>query len=125
MNRTVPLVLVALLVSAGSEPAWSQTGDGRGPVVVTKVRVPYGDLDLTRQAGVDTLLSRVAVATARACGGQTEFGVLRLQEARALRACKAKALDRAVAQLDAPLVRQRLAERSGGRTTVRVAEARP
>jgi UrcA family protein len=115
---------MAVLVSAGSDPARAQTHDWRGPVVVTKVRVPYGDLDLTRDAGVDTLLSRVADAAARACGGRPALGVLMLEEARAYRACKAKAVSQAVAQLDAPLVKQRLAERSGGRV-VRVAEARP
>ena len=123
MLRSVPVVVVALLVTAGSGPAWSESLGHRG-WEVTKVRVPYRDLDLTRADGADLLLRRLSLAAARACGGQPVLGVMMAETARAYRACKAKAVADAVELVQAPLVKQRYAERSGPRP-LKVAEARP
>jgi len=123
MFRPVLVVVVALAVSAGASQARSESYQDHGRVI-SKVRVPYGDLDLSRDAGADMLLSRIASAAARACRGRPALGVLMVQEAQAYRACKAKAVEQAVAQVQAPLVKQRFAARSGPRP-VKVAEVRP
>jgi UrcA family protein len=116
-------LLVALLVSAGSSPAWSQAAPDHGTTVV-KVRVPIGDLDLSQAAGADAFLARVAHAAARACAGKPAVGVLIANEARAYHACKESTLSQAVAQLGSPLVQQRYAEDRGDHY-VKVAARQP
>src|SRR4029453_13991155 len=102
MPRSVPLVVVALVVGAasGSASARPPHSDGSVPVVI---RVPIGDLDLSREAGADAPLKRVAAAASRACYGPPALGVQMPEIARAYRACKAQALERAVAQVDSPM----------------------
>ena len=128
MFRTVTVVVAALVVTAGAGSGWSrtrvQTENRPNGVVLTRVTVPYGDLDLTRAEGADALLRRVAHAASRACGGAPGSGVNAMAEARNYRACTAKAVARAVAQLDDPMVRQRYAARQAAEP-VKVAEAHP
>jgi UrcA family protein len=114
-------VVVALVIGAASGSASAQPSDhGRVPVVI---RVPIGDLDLNRQAGADELLKRVARAASHACGGQPALGVMMPEIARAFAACKAQALNQAVATIDAPMVRERYAARTRG-SPVRLAQAK-
>ena len=122
MSRCVTLV-VALIASVAAAPAWCGS-IGRYDAVVTKVRVPVGDLDLNSQAGADTLIRRVSAAAAHACGGSDAMGVTMLLEQRAYRACKTKAVTQAIAHLDAPVVRARYA-RMTGEAVLQVAEVRP
>ena len=126
--RTVTVVVAALVVTTGAGPGWSrtrvQTEAGPNGVVLTRVTVPYGDLDLTRPEGADALLKRIAQAASRACGGVPGSGVAIMAEARNFRACTAKAVTRAVTQLDDPMVRQRFAARQAA-APVKVAEAHP
>jgi UrcA family protein len=91
---------------------------------VIQVRVPVGDLDLNSRAGADALIQRVSAAADRACGHPADLGVAGVMEQRARHACKANAVDRAVAQVDAPVVQARYA-RMRGAVKVQVAEARP
>jgi UrcA family protein len=123
MSRSVPLVVVALVISAASGSVSAQTGHpGHGSPVV--IRVPVGDLDLNRQAGADALLNRVVAAASRACSGQSAEGIMAAQIARAYRACQAEALEHAAAAADSPMVRQRYAARTGS-ARVQVAQAKP
>jgi UrcA family protein len=122
MSRDVTLV-VALIMSAAAAPAWCWP-IGRPQVHVTQVRVPIGDLDLNSQAGADTLIRRVSAAAAHACGIPEAVGVTRAEELRAYRACKAKALAKAVAQVDRPAVQARYAQVAGA-NVVKVAQGRP
>ena len=123
MSHSVPLLLVALLVTAGASPALSQIDPDPDRTYV-KIHVPIGDLDLTTASGADTLIQRVAHMAAEACTGKPAVGALMLQELRAYRACKDAILTQAVAQLGSPRVAQRYAERHGARS-VNIAEARP
>jgi UrcA family protein len=122
MSRYVILAVV-LIASAAAAPAWCGS-IGRSEAVVTRVRVPVGDLDLNTQAGADTLIRRVSAAAASACGGADAMGVTGLAEQRAYRACKTKAVSQTIARLDAPVVRARYAQMTGA-TVVQVAEVRP
>ena len=114
---------VALIASVAAAPAWCGP-IGRHEAVVTRVRVPVGDLDLNSRAGADTLIRRVSAAAAHACGGSEAMGVTMLLEQRAYRACKTKAVAQAIAHLDAPVVRARYAQMMG-EAVLQVAEARP
>ena len=128
MFRTVTVVVAALVVTTGAGPGWSRSPvhseEGPNRVVITRVVVPYGDLDLTRAEGADALLKRVFRAASRACGGVPSSGLTAMADARNYRACTAKAATRAVAQVDAPMVRQRFAARQAAEP-VKVAEVRP
>jgi UrcA family protein len=125
-NRTslvlaVVITMTASVAASGSARAWPHDGRER---VVTQVRIPLGDLDLTREAGAGTLLKRIRVAAARACGPVVIGGVAVAEEARAQRACRDQAVSRAVAQVDAPVV-QALYAASKPPKPVTVAQARP
>lgn len=118
----MPLVLAAVMVvampGAGSaEPLWK---DYRSVVI----RVPMGDLDLGRDAGADAFLRRVALAASKACGGRPAVSVVWLEEARAYKACKVQAMERAVAQVDNARVYARYAVRKGDAAPVEVAQDR-
>lgn len=110
--------MVVLLIGAGSSPAWSQAPDRNR--IVKQVRVPIGDLDLSRSSDADILLQRLSHAAARACG-RPSFDIDWAAAKRANRACRADAVSRVVADLDAPMVDRRYAESSG---VVQLATAR-
>ncbi|HEY2752042.1 UrcA family protein [Phenylobacterium sp.] len=122
MSRFV-VVAVAFIASAAAAPGWCEPL-GRKPVEVMQVRVPVGDLDLNSRAGADTLIQRVTAAADRACGRSSSGGVTGQMEQRAHQVCKAQAVARAVAQVDASAVQVRYAQNRGA-VKVRVAEARP
>jgi len=112
MSSPTSIATVLVLAVAVSGPAWSETIGEYGPVTVT-VRVPVGDLDLAQPSGADELLRRVRTAARRACGGEPTISPLLLQERRMHRACTERAVGRAVANLDAPLVQERYAQLKG------------
>jgi UrcA family protein len=58
------------------------------------VRVRYGELDLTKDAGVERLYTRLQHAALRVCGGDIDHR--QLARARVQEACVQQALDRAV-----------------------------
>jgi UrcA family protein len=117
MSQSIPLVVVALVVCAASSSVSAEPGQDSSMVAF---RVPIGDLDLNRAADADELLKRVSAEAARACSGPPAEGVMMLEISRAYRACKVDALERAVAEVNSPMVRQRYAERIGA-APVRVA----
>lgn len=123
MVRPTPLLIVAVLMAAGAYPAEGQEPFAPRTTHVT-VRVPIGDLDLSQEAGADTLLRRASMAAKRACGGPPRVSVFLTLETRAFRECRANAMSQAVAQLDSPLVTQRFALGRDAQT-VRLAQARP
>lgn len=124
MVRPTPLLMIAVLMAAGAYPAEGQEGPLTPKPTIVTVRVPIGDLDLSQDAGAETLLRRASMAASRACGGVPGVGVFVMVETKAFRECRAKALSQAVASLDSPVVSQRFAQ---GREAevVRLAQARP
>jgi UrcA family protein len=70
---------------------------------VPSVAVRVGDLDLTQASQASVMLRRLDVAAAKACGA--ERGSLREMQVAVRRSgCYAKAMDRALADLNAPTV---------------------
>ncbi|HEY2780812.1 MAG TPA: UrcA family protein [Steroidobacteraceae bacterium] len=72
-------------------------------------KVEYGDLDLTRDAGVATLYSRIRTA-ARAVCEPTDLVMLNLLRDRT--DCRPDAIARAVADVNAPLLTSYFLERT-------------
>jgi UrcA family protein len=65
------------------------------PDAAPSVRVPYGDLDLTSEQGVNTLHARVTAAARQVCGSDV-VGIRNLQAYAAARSCEAQAIESAV-----------------------------
>jgi UrcA family protein len=63
--------------------------------------VAYGDLDLNKRAGAETMLARLQAGVDRVCGAPGHFTLAQRQQ---YRRCSKQAMDGALAQLDAPLV---------------------
>lgn len=89
MFRSLPFVLcVCSCLTAQTVPAAAE------PAVDTReVAVRHADLDLRTAAGVDALYVRLQHAAAKAC----RRGDDRLVSAARVRACRADAIDRAIA----------------------------
>jgi UrcA family protein len=98
-NRLFALTLAAVaMASASVAPAFADPRDA-----LPAVTVEYDDLNLGGSAGAEEMLGRLDDAARRVCrsAGQGLRGVARFQ---ARQACEAEALNRSVAQLDAPVV---------------------
>ena len=72
------------------------------------VAVSYAELDLSKAAGAEVLYDRLQRAAARVCGvyDRSSSVFYTLNSAKNKRACYEDALSRAVAQIDAPLVKE-------------------
>jgi UrcA family protein len=97
-RRAAALVAFSFTVAtAGATPP--PPVDARDGTVRETVAVPYGDLDLTTDAGARVLYARLTSAAGRVCG---------FADARELslwvrvRHCREQALAAAVARIDAP-----------------------
>lgn len=109
--KTTTAVAATLLAGVGlltgGNPAFaSGTESARNAPRSTTVR--YGDLDLTRSAGVEVLYSRLRSAARQVCGSAGGRNV------RAVKECYRGALDRAVIGMDLPALAA-LHQRSGWR----------
>ena len=86
------LALVAVLSLLGSAQALA--GDGS-----RSIKVGYSDLDLTTQAGADTLYHRIRGAARQVCGYDSSFW-----DQRSFRNCFNSAVGNAVAKVNNPLL---------------------
>lgn len=67
-----------------------------------EARVPYSDLNLASPAGAQAMLNRIKAAASRVCGGTPDNR--EIAQKQFYRGCVKVATDRAVAQLNAPMV---------------------
>ena len=81
-------------------PAQATSLDMEGEAV--SVSIPFGDLDLSRPASANLMLTRVTKAASRACGGRPAVRFMR--ERKEFFLCVDDLTRQAVHQLDAPLV---------------------
>ena len=98
-TRLFALTLAAFaMASAAVAPASAQPRD-----TAPAITVEYDDLTLSSRSDAEDMLGRLEVASRRVCAtaGHGMRGVARFQ---ARQTCEAEALNRAVAQLDAPVV---------------------
>ncbi len=91
LKMTVAAVAIAMTAVAGSATTWAAPGE------IPSVRVPYGDLDLTREEGLAKLHSRVRTAAEQVC---RDFDRLDPEERQTWRECYETAVSKAVAQID-------------------------
>lgn len=97
------VLTIAGAILALAAPATAGVHSAKADVLSTTV--PYGDLDLSRTAGADLMLNRIAQAARYVCGEAPRPGDLAKRKRH--RACLATATDSAVAKLDAPVVTAR------------------
>jgi UrcA family protein len=79
-----------------------------GPVKVLVIVSSHG-LDLSSEAGADLFISRLDTAVNRACDDRPNSGAFTLGRSAEFHACRAKALETAMAYIHSPVVRQRYA----------------
>lgn len=88
---------VALLTFTGTGPAQAAADEQGIQTLTTSVR--YDDLDLSTDAGARTLYQRIVTAARRVCpDDQSRSPKL----ARAVRQCRAAAIDEAVSEIGSP-----------------------
>lgn len=105
------IALTAFVCGAHARPAADD--------IRTDVAVPYGDLNISQEAGARALLARIEHASVRACGYSPHF---RDPQSPAFfylmqdyRRCRAEAVADAVARLRSPVVTQLFAGSAGTR----------
>ena len=105
------IALTAFVYGAHAQPA--------NDVIRKDVAVRYGDLNLSRELGARTMLTRIEHAATTACGDSPYF---RDPQSPAFfylmndyKRCRAEAVAKAVAQLGSPLVTQIYAASTGQR----------
>ena len=99
------LTLAALAFSGLTAVANAQSLD------VSTRQVSYADLNLSNRAGAEAMLNRIEAAAQQVCGGKPHNG--EMQDMTRYRACVSAAEKKAVADLNAPMVTQLYAQRTG------------
>jgi UrcA family protein len=93
--------VLAALLSAGGAFADSRDSE------IAAVAVSYAELDLSKAAGAEVLYDRLQRAAAKVCGVNARTTSLYyVATAAEKKACYQDALSRAVAQIDAPLLKE-------------------
>lgn len=93
LHKTAAFAFVTFLVCINPGHALAAQRD---------MTVSYADLDLTRPAGVETLLTRVRHAAKAVCGGQPDMRDLTMSEH--YNACRQAAVENAVRSINNPLL---------------------
>lgn len=120
--KTMTGLLAATAVSfILAMPALGQDRSANGSVGSSHA-VAFGDLDLTSQAGIDTLYKRLRSAANRVCSPREDIRNLPMH--RDWRQCMKGALDRAVSELNLPALTQTHQVASGYVMDDRVAGSR-
>jgi UrcA family protein len=93
MSATFKSALVALIAAAALTPA----AFAQAPDELASIRVAYGDLNMSTQAGGRTLLKRISIAARKACEKVTKTSLLNPQ---AVSSCKHETVASTVRQLN-------------------------
>jgi UrcA family protein len=106
------LAATCLAGAATADPLAPMPGapGGNGPVKVLVIVTSHG-LNLSSEAGADLFIRRLDAAVNRACDDRPKSGVFALSRSAQFHACRAKALETAMAYVHSPVVRQRYAAR--------------
>jgi UrcA family protein len=95
MSCTIKFAIAAFAASAILAPA--SFAEGRAGTEQAALRVAYGDLDTSTQAGGKTLLSRIKVAARKVCDEAVPRSPL---NARFVIVCRRETVEETVRQLD-------------------------
>lgn len=101
MTRTLKTSLLALVLAPALQLALA---DSAPTTLQTTVRFP--DLNLQSRAGATVLYQRIAHAASVMCAPSRELGAMGISAvvSARIRDCKAQAIERAVAQVNAPML---------------------
>ena len=97
MFRAITAITFAAAIFVGN----ASHADTLAPVG-KQVAVNYSDLDLSRPAGAEVLITRMRAAAAQACGPAPDIRDLVMSQI--YRQCIAESVDRAVASVNSPMV---------------------
>jgi UrcA family protein len=106
MYRLLKISTAAIAIAALAQGACAQSALA-SDVVVKQVTVHYADLNINSEDGAAVLHARIDQAASQACGGNPAFSsdyeVAPVFLAREYEQCHAAAVDRAIAEVGAPL----------------------
>ena len=100
MTKLLIFGALAALAATATTTATANAGDMTHETV--QLTIPYGDLDLNREAGAKTMMFRIRSAATNACGGQPN--IREMKERKIFKSCFRQAVAETVDQLGAPLV---------------------
>jgi UrcA family protein len=100
MSRSQLTATLGTILLIGGLPSVAAASPYDGPPVMVKVKAT--DADLHTPQGARQLAARITMAAQRACGGN--IYPLYLRAGSGFYQCRATAVDRAIKDLDAPLV---------------------
>ena len=105
--KTLMILTAIAAVTAAPAPALAGERSAYSDTVTMHLTVSFSDLDISRAAGADALISRLRNASRKVCG---DFPNLADTDAtRRHKRCMVQATDAAVKQVNAPLVTARYA----------------
>ncbi|HEX4712576.1 UrcA family protein [Phenylobacterium sp.] len=110
--QTAALLAAACLAGAAvADPVAAEPGapGGHGPDKVLVIVSSHG-LDLSSEAGADQFIRRLDMAIIQACDDRPKSGAFALGRSAQFHACRAKALETAMAYVHSPIVKQRYAD---------------
>ncbi|MEE4284058.1 MAG: UrcA family protein [Pseudomonadales bacterium] len=99
VNRIGRIGILAFALSASATFADTRESEKEA------IAVSFAELDLSKPAGAEALYDRLQRAAAKVCGVHNQSSSLPFTATADRKACYQNALTRAVAQLDAPLVK--------------------
>jgi UrcA family protein len=108
LEQTMKALILCGALTALAVPAFAAPGDVRPVAGLSRAfetTVRLGDLDLNRLSGAEAALDRIRLAGRKVCGARPS--PMDLVATHSHRVCAARAVDSAVAALDAPLVTAR------------------
>jgi UrcA family protein len=102
MYRSLTVLLCAAALAAATQGSFA-AARAADSVLVKRIAVRYGDLDIEKPAAAALLRRRIESAAIRACGGRAQFHTF-YQAApqfisRDFEACRANAVDKALADV--------------------------
>jgi UrcA family protein len=105
MHVSTPILVAAVMLAALCFGAHADaSADGLPTNITGRSVVHYGDLNLNAEHDARIMLQRIERAAKKACGGHAAFSSYTGSLDPTFEECLAKAIQRAVKQLGAPLV---------------------
>lgn len=111
LSYILKVIGLGIAVTALSIPAYAKDTIVNGKPGTRSITISYGDLDLSRPAGIDTLYDRLRIAGERVCAPRAQGGPLAVKQD--WKQCFARAVDEAVSHIDNPQLSLAHTERTG------------
>ena len=104
MHVSTQIFAAAMLAALGFGAHAGPSTDGPPAHITGRSVVHYGDLNLNVERDAKIMLQRIERAAKKACGGHATFSSYTGSLDGTFEECRGKAVQRALKQLDAPLV---------------------